>query len=42
LRVDKVKTKERVVVVVSGRRMFDSGGGWWRRIRNVFNIFSKT
>jgi hypothetical protein len=42
LRVDKVKAKERVVVVVSGRRIFDSGGRWWRRIWNVINIFSKT
>jgi hypothetical protein len=42
LRVDKVKTRERVVVVVSGRRVFDSGGGWWRRVLGVINIFSKT
>ena len=41
MRVDKVKAKERVVVIVSGKKIFDSGG-WLRRIWNVINPSSKT
>jgi hypothetical protein len=36
LRVDKVKAKERVVVVLSGKRVFDSGGSIFGKLLSLF------
>jgi hypothetical protein len=36
LRADKVRTKERVVVVVSGKKVYDSGGSMFRRLLRLF------
>jgi hypothetical protein len=33
--MDKVKLQERVVVVLSGKKVYDNGAGIWRRLKDV-------